>query len=241
MGDIEHDWYTVTMQNLKTSHIDNEVVVTEAVSALGHADILVASTPCLVDSVPNISRSDELTFLDVDRSTGRGCRHDQICLPTKESRDLQDIADLGRGGTLFWFVNVREQRQTQPISNLGENGEGRFEANRPKAAETATICLVERSLENEVESQTCCTPSQMLCDGEGELLAFDDTGAGDDRELPTSELDSWSDFDRLCGQSRSPSDTAGIGSLARPRVRSGSALRRRRSASAAAMYETNNG
>ena len=52
----------------------------------------------------------ELGFLDVDDRTGFGHGHHQVSLATQESRQLYDVADFRRRGSLAGLVHVRDDR-----------------------------------------------------------------------------------------------------------------------------------
>ena len=56
---------------------------------------------------------DELAFLDIHDLAGAAGRDQQIGLPAKESRDLQDVDGFGRGLRLRRLVNVGQHLEAQ--------------------------------------------------------------------------------------------------------------------------------
>ena len=61
----------------------------------------------------DVVRRDELAFLDIDDAAGAPSCNQQIGLAAEERRDLQDIDDFGGGPGLRWFVDIRQDGDTQ--------------------------------------------------------------------------------------------------------------------------------
>ena len=92
------------------AHVDHQVVIAERRPALGQQDLVVAGRRHLLRRALDIVRRHELALLDVDDAAGAPGRHQQIGLPAKKRRDLQNVRRFGRGLGLRRLVNVGEHR-----------------------------------------------------------------------------------------------------------------------------------
>src|SRR5580704_16166388 len=71
--------------------VDDEVLVAKSSTPFGEHDLVVACLPDLFYRKFHGSSAEELPFFYIHRLTRlRGC-HQQVCLPAKKGRDLQDI------------------------------------------------------------------------------------------------------------------------------------------------------
>jgi hypothetical protein len=79
--------------------ISDEIVVAEAGPAFRKNKLVVAETGQLFRNILHVPRREELAFLYVHHSSGLSRRPQQIRLPAKEGRDLEDVdrltGDLG--------------------------------------------------------------------------------------------------------------------------------------------------
>jgi hypothetical protein len=77
---VVHDRVAERAQQREGAHVDDEVVVPEAVAAFGHEDPRVAGLDDLVDRVAHVSGREELPLLDVHHAAGARRGHEQIGL-----------------------------------------------------------------------------------------------------------------------------------------------------------------
>ncbi len=117
VGGVEDDGRVVAHDGQR-AHIDDEVVVAEAGSALGEGDALVAALVEFGDGVAHVLRGDELAFLDVDGASGAGGGDEQVGLAAEEGGDLQDVDDFSGGGGLGGVVDIGEDGEVELCRGL---------------------------------------------------------------------------------------------------------------------------
>src|SRR4029453_19329139 len=98
VGGGEHDYQALLAHDRERSHVDDQVVVTEACSALGHHDTGIACIPYFGDCMADIVWRKKLSLLDIDDTSGFRCGDEQIGLPAGESRNLQHVRAIGPRG-----------------------------------------------------------------------------------------------------------------------------------------------
>jgi hypothetical protein len=143
MGDVEDAGDPVAVEEVEGAHVDHQVVVAEARSALGDENAIVAHGAHLVADSPHVVGGHELALLDIDGAPGAGRRLDQIGLAAKEGGDLQDVADRRRMLALPGLVDVGEQRQAGFVAGGAQGGEAALEPRAARRAGDAAVGLVE--------------------------------------------------------------------------------------------------
>ena len=104
------------------AHVDDEVVVAEAGSALGEEDAGVAGRRDLFDGVVHVPGGDELAFLDVDGAAGLCGGDEQVGLAAEEGGDLEDVDGFGGDGAVGGFVDVGEDGKPGGFGEAAEDG-----------------------------------------------------------------------------------------------------------------------
>ena len=102
-----------TPHHFQPRHIVNQPLIAEERAALGQQDIVVAGLADFLDRKLHFLRRDELALLDVDAFAGLGARQQQIRLPAKKRRDLQDIRDLTDNAALLGRMNIGDRKSTR--------------------------------------------------------------------------------------------------------------------------------
>ncbi len=108
MSHIEHkrDIVILVFHDTKAQNVHHEIVVTERRSPLADHDPVIATGFDLVDDVADLLRAQKLWLLHIDDRASAGNRLHQICLASKEGRDLQNVEHFGRRLCLFNFMHV---------------------------------------------------------------------------------------------------------------------------------------
>ena len=132
--------------------------------------------------MPHVGGREKLPLLHVDRPPRRGGRQEQIGLPTKKSRYLQQFADLTDRAGLIGQVDVGRHRQTGGLPYLVENRQPFVDSQAAKRPATRAVGLIEGPLEDDLDRQPLREHGQRIGDLEAEILALDDAGAGDDQQ-----------------------------------------------------------
>ncbi len=119
-----------------------------------------------------------MSLLDVDHLAGFRGGNQQIRLPAKKGRDLQDINRLRRKGALFGSVNISQHRQPGCLPDFLENRQGGFKADAPGAGKTGPVRLVKRGLVDKPDIQPVCNFFQLAGDIQCMAAAFQRTRPG---------------------------------------------------------------
>src|SRR6266852_6703082 len=121
---LAHDW--------ESAHVNDEIVVAEAGAALGDKHVSISNRMRFFNRVDDVSRSDELALLEVDRAPGAGGRLDQVGLPAKKCRDLQNIRNLRHRLRLGYVMDVGEQKRPGLLLDSLQNRQTLNESRPPK-------------------------------------------------------------------------------------------------------------
>jgi hypothetical protein len=109
MRDIEQYRVTELLQDGKTQHVDDEIVVTEGGAAFAQQQLAVTGFLELAQDVAHLARREELRLLDVHQRAGPCQCHDKVGLARQEGRQLQDVDDFGGGLRLLRLVDVGQR------------------------------------------------------------------------------------------------------------------------------------
>ena len=129
-------------------HVDDQIIVTEARSALAQDDAVVAGLLALADDVDHFLRGKELRLLDIDRGARPGHRHDEVGLAREECRKLDDVRHFGRGGGLVRLMDIGQDRHAEAALDRIEYPQALLQAGTAKAVDRRSVGLVEAGLEN---------------------------------------------------------------------------------------------
>ena len=152
----------------------------------------------LADDVPHVARGEELCFLDVDGPAGAGGGDQQIGLPGKKGRNLQQVADLAAGGGLMRLVNVGGDRQPGFAFHAGEDFQAGVQTRPAIRLQTGAVGFVERGFEHQLDRQggRRSAPTARRS-AERQVGRLQNAGAGDDQQ-------------RLAGSTAIGADRGGI-------------------------------
>src|ERR1051325_1838571 len=166
----------------KGAHIDDEVVITKARTAFRQQKFFTTNFARFVDDVARVLRRQKLSFLYVDCFARLRGRNDQIRLPREKGGYLQHVDDARNRLDLRHVVNVREHRHVEFFANALQHFEPGFHAQAAEALDGRSICLVEGSFEDEVESGGVRAVAALARHHQRMFGAFDYAGTGDYRE-----------------------------------------------------------
>ena len=188
VGDVEDDRDAKRSQNRERTHVDDEVVVSEADASLGDEDTSVPRGCDLVDDVVNITWGKKLTLLHIDRAAGFGGSDDQVGLTRQESRDLKNIGDLAHRDGLMTLVNIGKNREPELVLDAFQHGESRCHARAAKRHSRGSVGFVERRLEDQRDVVLCGNLPDGMGRLEGVSLTLDDARSGNEHErMPFAE------------------------------------------------------
>ena len=168
----------------QTAHVGNQIVVTEGGAALTNHEVVsaVIYLACFGDDIFHVARRQKLALLDIDRLAAGSHRMDEICLPTKESRGLQDINDGGDRRNLVNIVNVRQHRYANLALHFGKNAQTFVEAKTTDRGARTAIRLVVGSLENIRNFELTADFLHMPGNIQAKLLGFGRTWSRDQKK-----------------------------------------------------------
>ena len=123
MGNVKNQWGTVTdfFHGAKAEHVHDQIVVTKAAAALAEHDLVVATLAEFLHDVAHLPGAEKLRFLDVHDSASIRHGLDQVCLTCQESRQLNNIANLGHGLALINLMHVGDHWHIKCLLNLSED------------------------------------------------------------------------------------------------------------------------
>ena len=185
-----------TTHDGERAEVDDECVVAEARSALGEEDAIVSGGANLLDWMRHVPRRDELTLLDVDRSTGFAGSNEKVCLAAKEGWNLEDIDSFRNGFAVRRFVHIGENGKTGFARETAKNARA---FDKPWTAETmdaGAIGLVVAGLEDEGNMEIGSDALQRVCHEADVRFTFDDTRTGDEEEASIADAHR-TDFKRV--------------------------------------------
>jgi hypothetical protein len=128
--------------------IDNQRVVTKTSPTLRKKHPLIPRRPHLLNRMVHIPRRNKLALLDIHSTASLARRHQQISLPAKKRRNLQNIHMLRSNLAMPRLMNIRKNRKTRILSKTPQNSRTLNKPRPPKAFHTGTVSLVIARLED---------------------------------------------------------------------------------------------
>ena len=175
------------------AHIDDEVVVAEAGTALAKADAFVAGVANLGDGVLHVGRRDELALLDVDGAAAFGGGDEEIGLAAEEGWNLHDefgVADgIREAGAVFRGVDVGEDWQASIFGDGAEDACAFDQAGAAEAADAGAVGFVVAGFEDVGDVEVRGDALDCLGEGAGVAFAFEDAGSADEEDLAVADFD----------------------------------------------------
>ena len=185
MGAVEDDRGEAAHDG-ERAHVDDEVVVAEAGTALGEGDAGVAGVADLLDGVAHVEGSDELAFLDVDSAAGFGGGDEEVGLAAEEGGDLEDVDGFGYGAAVLGGVDVGEDGEAGGFGYGAEDAAAFDEAGAAEAADGGAVGFVVAGFEDVGDAEVGGDALDGVGHGAGVLLGLDDAGAGDEEEFASA-------------------------------------------------------
>ena len=180
VGGVEDDRISELLHLRDGGHVDDEGVVAECRSPLAEHYLPVPSGFDLFGHIPHVPGCQELGLLDVDDASGPSGGQKQICLPAKESGDLDDISDRGDLLRLPGFVDVGGDLNSVSVLDLPEHLGPFLDSGAAVGAYGCPVGFVERCLEVVVYAKAGADAAHCLGDLVQAFLALDDAGAADE-------------------------------------------------------------
>ncbi len=165
------------------AHVDDEVVVAEAGTALGEGDAGVAGVANLFDGVAHVEGGDELALLDVDGSASLGGGDEEVGLAAEEGRDLEDVDGFAYGAAILGGVDVGEDGEAGGFGYGAENAAAFGEAGAAEASDGGAVSFVVAGFEDVGDAEVGGDALDGVGHGAGVVLGLDDAGAGDEEEF----------------------------------------------------------
>src|SRR5262249_19546805 len=110
MSRVKNNTAIQFLHNFEGTKIDNQIVISKGSTSFGEQNLVIARALNLRDHILHIPRRHELPFLEVYHFPGlRGCQQ-EIGLPAKKRRDLQNIDAVRKLGCLRSFMDVSQDR-----------------------------------------------------------------------------------------------------------------------------------
>ena len=150
MGGVKHHRATRLAQDRQRTHVRHQIVVTEGRPALAdHQRISPAvGLVRLVNDMLHVTRGQKLPFLDVDRLAASSHSVDEIGLPTKKSRRLQNIDHRSNRSDIGFIMHVGQHRHADLATHFVKDFQPRITPRPARRFAGAAIGLVVRGLEN---------------------------------------------------------------------------------------------
>jgi hypothetical protein len=184
-GEVAHDG--------QGAHVDDEVVVAEAGSALAEADTLVAGVADLLDGVGHVRGGNELTLFDVEGAAGLRGGDEEIGLAAEEGGDLEHQVHIAHGvreaRAVLGSVDVGEDRKAGVLRDGAEDAGAFHESRAAEAANAGAVGLVIAGLENIGEFEVGGDALDGFGKGAGVSFTFEDARAGDQEETALADFD----------------------------------------------------
>lgn len=150
VGGVDDCGVPVAGHDAEAAHIDDEVLVAEGRAPVGLPDFFRAGFFELIGHKLHFVRGEELAFLDVDRTVGRGGRDEQVSLAAEEGGDLEGVDNGTDCGALVGRVDISDRLESIFGFDSVEDFHAAFEAGAAIAADRGAVGLIEGALEKDI-------------------------------------------------------------------------------------------
>lgn len=198
---VENDRSAGLPHNRKGAEVVDERAVSEKRAAFAEENVGAAERFEFRDNVAHVLRRHKLTFFDVNRFAGFRGGGEKVGLAREKRRNLQQVDDFRDRRRLRRFVDVGRCRKTGLFADFGEEFETFVETETAEGADAGAVRFVERAFENELERNAI---GREIVDDFAEArrdlrrrFAFEDAGAGDQKERFGATATMRADFDRI--------------------------------------------
>ena len=121
MCHIQHYRMSERLHFRNSSIIDNQILITKHCTTFRQHHLIITCLYDFISSKTHGSRRQELSFLNIDNSSGASCRNQQIGLATKECRYLQHIHILSSHFCFGSGMNICYDRHIKRASYLSQD------------------------------------------------------------------------------------------------------------------------
>ena len=144
------------------AEVHHQVVVAINITALGQPHLLSTCLAAFLHGVLHILARKELCLLDIHHGARFGGLYQQIGLATKESRNLQDIADAPQRCCLITFVDISQDGQSVLGLHVGKHLRTALQAWPAKRVDARTVRFVKGGLEVNLRATLLAYAHQFL-------------------------------------------------------------------------------
>ena len=125
MSDIEDDWEIITtrLHHAEAEHVDHQIVVTEIGASLTKQKPLIPALAKFVYDIFHLVGAQKLGFLNIDYPASSCHRLYKIRLTSQEGGQLDYISNLSGNSSLFWAVDISDNRETTLIFHRLEDAQ----------------------------------------------------------------------------------------------------------------------
>ena len=182
MSDIVNDGIAELCEHGEGAHVDDEIVVAEAGTALSENDFSVAGGSDLFGDVRHVPGRKELGFFYVDDAPGFGGGDEQIGLASEESGNLQDVCNFGGGNGLRGIVNIGEDGEMQVGTDFAEDAQTLGKSRTAKGLHGRTVGFVVGGLKYVRHAGVGGDFGDAFSHGARVRFGFDDARAGNEKK-----------------------------------------------------------
>ena len=206
-GELAHDG--------KGAVVDDQRVVAEAGPTFGEEDALIAGGTHFFKRVSHVPRRHELALLDVYGTASFAGGYEEVSLAAEEGGNLEDVDSLGGGVAVGRLVNVGEYGEAGFAGDAAEDADAFGESRTTEALHAGAVGFVIAGLEDVGNAHIRGYALDGVCHEARVLFAFDDAGAGDEKELACADVYG-SDFKRMAHEGDFNQPHAGTGKSRSP-------------------------
>ena len=185
VGDIEADWRGAEIGEggaIEFHHVGDadevvdEPVVSKEGASLGEHDVFASRFGGFADRAGHFAGRKELSLLDVQSTVmslcGLGGCDDEIGLPAKECRDLDEVDGLCDCFRLFWRMDIGGGGDAKLLLDGGEVFEPLFDADASFGADRGAVGFIEAGFEDVGESNGLADRFAVFSDSEPPFRAI---------------------------------------------------------------------
>jgi len=189
MCSIENHRVAEAPKDGKGSHIHDEIIVTERRSSLGQDDPPASGLLYFFHCVTHFLRREELALLYIHHFACLRRCNEQVGLPAEERGNLEYIHNLPRLDSLFFRVNIRQDRKAQLIFHLLQRRQPFFKTRSAIRRDGGPVRFVEGRFEYIRNAQRLGNLGDARRGLQHELFTLNDTRPGNQkRPIPRPDF-----------------------------------------------------
>ena len=176
------DYWRLLLHFIHAQHINHQVVIAKARTALAQHHFFVTGFGKLLDNVTHLMRCKELRLLHIDRRTGFRHGNHQIGLASQKCRQLDNINHFCNRCCLIRLVNVSDHRHIKGLFDFFKNLQTFFHTRPTVRVDRRTVRFIERRLKHVGNAQLSGHLDVGFADFHGQVAAFQHIHAAEQRE-----------------------------------------------------------